>query len=411
MTTTMPNEQSKATILFVDDEKMALKYFLKTFDEDYEILTADNVDAGWEIVQQRYDDLAVIVTDQRMPGRTGVELLHQARTTYPSIVRILTTAYAELDSAIQSVNDGAIYQYVLKPWDLRELGLVLQRAVSLYRLQAERDSLLASKLSMLQRLSMDDRVANLSVLTGALESRFRDPLGAASAYVDAIPGTLLEQDGVAEDATPYWAEIAAGGSGQEPCLMVKVARQLTRTLDITMDEPSDIDTANLLNDVASACNAASDAISVNVSHGDDTPSSIHGVPELLVAGLTLATTAVARSYSSPPALKIHTTAVNDSQIALSISPAGAEHGSADNFKTVFSLVVDKTISDASIDLFAAFILVHHHGGSIQVGDGGNAWVISLPLRAVTDSPVADDSECLQHLRKRFAEFDVLRYLP
>ena len=144
----MKEEKSrKNKILYVDDEVKSLKYFKKYFENDFEVLTAENVDDGWAIIEASRGEIAILITDQRMPVKQGVELLEMTRMAYPKIIRILTTAYSDLNSAIDAVNKGAIFQYVVKPWDLPELKQVLTRAMDFYSLQKERDMLLQEKLN------------------------------------------------------------------------------------------------------------------------------------------------------------------------------------------------------------------------------------------------------------------------
>jgi two-component system probable response regulator PhcQ len=103
-----------------------------------------------------------------MPEQTGVELLKHVRARYPAIVRILTTAYSDLDDAIEAVNSGEIYRYITKPWDINDLRAELVRAMELYVLRRERDLLLAEKLSVLQRKLAVDRARDLLTFASAL---------------------------------------------------------------------------------------------------------------------------------------------------------------------------------------------------------------------------------------------------
>src|SRR4051794_25839859 len=109
----------KFAVLYIDDEEQSLKYFRKGFEKEFRVLTASSVNEATGIIEREGDLLGVVVTDQRMPGKTGVDLLGQLRQTRSGVVRILATAYSDIDSAIAAVNSGAIYKYVAKPWDPR----------------------------------------------------------------------------------------------------------------------------------------------------------------------------------------------------------------------------------------------------------------------------------------------------
>ncbi|TVP78027.1 MAG: response regulator [Puniceicoccaceae bacterium] len=161
------DSQSLPGVLFVDDEDKARKYFEMAFNKKYRVFTAESGKRGLEILQQEHAGLCLVVSDQRMPEMLGVDFLSQVRKIYPDKIRILTTAYSDLESAIRSVNEGKIYQYVTKPWDLQDFQMVLQRAHDYYTILSERDHLMALKMSTLQRIIMADRVKMLASVASA----------------------------------------------------------------------------------------------------------------------------------------------------------------------------------------------------------------------------------------------------
>ncbi|MFG0247795.1 MAG: response regulator [Phycisphaeraceae bacterium JB051] len=122
--------QEQKMILYVDDEDQALKYFDKIFGKHFATLTARSTDEAIALLKENSDRVGVLMTDQRMPKRLGLDLLMHVRDEYPHIVRILTTAYAELDNAIDAVNKGEIYRYITKPWNIQELKETLHQALS-----------------------------------------------------------------------------------------------------------------------------------------------------------------------------------------------------------------------------------------------------------------------------------------
>ncbi len=150
-------------ILYVDDEAMALKYFERLVKPLAPVLTAPSVEAGKAILREHGDEIAVLVSDQRMPGAQGNELLRYARDHHPSIVRMLTTAYSELGEAIEAINSGEIYRYITKPWDLESLRTDLKNALELASLRSERDVLLREKLMVQQGQLLATRVTLIAV--------------------------------------------------------------------------------------------------------------------------------------------------------------------------------------------------------------------------------------------------------
>lgn len=151
-------------ILYVDDESMALKYFERLVSPMAPVITAPSVEEGKALLDQRAGEIAVLVSDQRMPGAHGNELLRYARERHPSVVRMLTTAYSELGEAIEAINSGEIYRYITKPWDLESLRADLKNALELADLRAERDGLLREKMLILQQQLLGARVSQLAVV-------------------------------------------------------------------------------------------------------------------------------------------------------------------------------------------------------------------------------------------------------
>ncbi|MFT3718553.1 response regulator [Pseudorhodoferax sp.] len=152
-----------AKILYVDDEAMSLKYFERLVSPLAPVLTASSVEAGKAVLAQHADEIAVLVSDQRMPGAYGNELLRHAHDHYPHIVRMLTTAYSELGEAIEAINSGHIYRYITKPWDLESLRADLKNALELAALRRERDALLREKLMVQQEQLLAARVTQMVV--------------------------------------------------------------------------------------------------------------------------------------------------------------------------------------------------------------------------------------------------------
>jgi len=105
-------------LLFVDDEPMILQSLSLLFEE-YTVHTASSGQQGLEILQEH--PISVIITDQRMPGMTGIEFLRRAKEIAPDAMRILMTGYADLEAIIDSVNVGEVFRYVNKPWQAEKL--------------------------------------------------------------------------------------------------------------------------------------------------------------------------------------------------------------------------------------------------------------------------------------------------
>ena len=131
---------TKCSVLIVDDEPYILPTLAALIGRDFEVLTASSADAAQAILERRSVD--IILTDQRMPRRTGIQLLEWVRQNRPQIVRLLMTGFAELDDAIDAINLGHVYHYLMKPCRTEELLQVLRNAAEKLRLESEREQLI-----------------------------------------------------------------------------------------------------------------------------------------------------------------------------------------------------------------------------------------------------------------------------
>jgi two-component system, probable response regulator PhcQ len=209
------NYQGSA-ILYVDDEEMSLKYFTRAFGNKFRVLSAANAADGYRLLEQHRNEIGLLMTDQRMPGEKGVQFLERARQLHPRAIRILTTAYSDLDVAIEAVNSGAIYKYVTKPWDIPQLEVTLRRALEFFIVQRERDLLLKEKLSALERMLITDRVLSLGILAARLGYYVRNSLVAVRTFLDLAPEKLLEEKVDAEHMRNpnFWKEFYEQAQGQ-----------------------------------------------------------------------------------------------------------------------------------------------------------------------------------------------------
>ncbi len=155
-------------ILYVDDEAMALKYFERLVSPLAPVITATSVEEGREMLRLHGAEIGVLVSDQRMPGERGNELLRHAREQHPHIVRMLTTAYSELGEAIEAINSGEIYRYISKPWALESLRADLKNALELAELRRERDGLMREKMLAHQGQLMGSRLCQLLGVAAAI---------------------------------------------------------------------------------------------------------------------------------------------------------------------------------------------------------------------------------------------------
>ena len=130
-------------ILFVDDEQNILTSLRRLFmDEEYTIYIANSGEEALLIIDQ-HPDIGLIVSDQRMPGLTGVDFLEKAREILPDAIRILLTGYADMNAVVDAINRGGAYRYITKPWQDDELMQVINEAASRFSLLSENKRLQA----------------------------------------------------------------------------------------------------------------------------------------------------------------------------------------------------------------------------------------------------------------------------
>lgn len=132
------------TLLLVDDEPNIVSALKRLFRRDgHKLLTANSGDEGLKVLAQHRVD--IILSDQRMPGMTGVEFLRTAKALYPDTIRIVLSGYTELQSVTDAINEGAVYRFLTKPWDDDALRDQINQAIA-HRQIVEENRQLASQL-------------------------------------------------------------------------------------------------------------------------------------------------------------------------------------------------------------------------------------------------------------------------
>ncbi len=132
---------SKPELLVVDDEEGNVNLLRRTFVRDYRVHAARSGDEALAVLRDR-PQIAVILTDQRMPGMVGTELLRRSLDTHPKSIRIVLTGYMDLQDLIGAINEGRVWKYVVKPWNEDDLRQSVKDAVDWFELQLENQRLI-----------------------------------------------------------------------------------------------------------------------------------------------------------------------------------------------------------------------------------------------------------------------------
>jgi DNA-binding NtrC family response regulator len=137
-------------MMVVDDEPANLRLLERLFRTDYEVIMAGSGEEALELLTQH--DAAVLITDQRMPGMTGVELLERTAVLRPRMVRIILTGYTDVETLVKAINSGNVYKYVTKPWNNDELRLTVSRALEHYETNKARHELEMENQRLIKRM-------------------------------------------------------------------------------------------------------------------------------------------------------------------------------------------------------------------------------------------------------------------
>jgi two-component system probable response regulator PhcQ len=391
----------KFAILYIDDEETLLKHFSRVFGDTFRVLTASNADLGYRLLEQHRDEIAIIMTDQRMPGEKGVQFLERARQLHPRAIRILTTAYSDLDVAIASVNSGAIYKYATKPWDVSEMETTLKRATEFFVVQRERDFLLREKLAALHRMMITDRMLSLGILAAGLGHYVRNSLVAVRTFLDLVPDNLMEEKWDAEQIRNprYWKEFYDQAQGQ----IRRITDLLTDIVDVTQAthlpfvHPVEVQLHEIVKRSLGRVGSALAEKRIVVNNG--IPA---GLPALTVEGesfqrlfdLLLQHETISlpdashiylsarEAYGEEPAVEIH---IRD-------DGPGLRRETLRSVFDPFYLRLDQN-PELGINLMACYFIVYHHGGKIELQNKegrGIVIIIHFPVRAKRVAPAEEE---------------------
>ena len=365
-------DYKKFAVLYVDDEEQALKYFAKGFAKDFRILTATSVDQAIAILEDKSSNVGVLLTDQRMPAKTGVDLLAHARKQWPQIVRLLITAYSDMDSAIKAVNLGSIHQYITKPPNLPELKKILAEALESFVQQQEKTALLREKSDALHRLVVADRVRGLATMADGIAHHVRNSLTAMKCFLEDA----------ADNPNTNSELLALARAEQERLLEIvqKVGDSVIRPSEEFGDE---MELTNLLTQTVDAAKAELGNHSASIS-------SVNATAQLKV-NLELATRMLrtllkyaGRLSTENSALAISADVITeDGQVEIQITSPGEAWSQADinSMFTPFAFPSNDP-SDLGLEMVMAFFIAQHHGGDIMVrgaASPGGGFVVRLAL--------------------------------
>jgi two-component system, sensor histidine kinase len=142
-------------LLYIDDEIHNLTTLEIALRKSFNVFTLDNPIEALDVIAK--EDIPLVITDQRMPGMTGLELARKINTQHPDIIIIILTAFDDNETMLEAINQGGIFRYLLKPWDLKDLRQTIKSALETYELRKKNVNLINDLLRQNNELSVQER--------------------------------------------------------------------------------------------------------------------------------------------------------------------------------------------------------------------------------------------------------------
>lgn len=229
-------------LLFVDDEENVLKALVRLFhDENHEIMTATSGEEALEALNG--GEVTLVISDQRMPGMQGVELLSRIKEISPDTIGILLTGYADIKAAIRAINSGAVYKYVEKPWDDEQCKLTVRRALEQYDLVRKNREL----NNIIQQQNKELKYLNEN-LQEKVEEKTREVLqknARLKELNEQLKKNFIDTTKVVAGLVEMRDRYVGGHSKR----VAAASKELAKTYQLSDDEVFDIEVAALLHDI------------------------------------------------------------------------------------------------------------------------------------------------------------------
>ena len=387
------------SILYVDDEAMSLKYFKANFEDRFRIMTAPGASEAFRLFELHKDDIGILIADQRMPSMTGVELLEKVRQQRPKMIRMLATAYTDLDAAIAAVNTGAIYKYISKPWDIPELEISLMRAMEFFIIQGERDALLREKISALHQLMMTDRLISLGLLASGLGHHLRNALVAVRVFLDLAQVKNIDIERA--NNPDYWLALYKTAQAQ----MRKITGILDSLGSIPITPPAKFDDHLKLSELASEIVKSKEAhqgwadraVQVQASASE---RAMYVDKKMFCRLFDLLFENLGAVTAKESVLYVLVTEDSQSGDVKLDFWADGFRLPKESLRHVFDpfYVQDTNPKDAGINLLTCYFIVYHHGGQfIATVDGTDItrYSITLPQQREAATIIKDEGQFLE----------------
>jgi CheY-like chemotaxis protein len=186
----------KPKMLVVDDELDNLDLLYRTFRRDFQVFKAESGIKALEVLATQ-GEVAVIISDQRMPEMKGTEFLRKTLPDFPDTMRIILTGFTDIQDLVEAINSGQVYKYITKPWDAAELKAVVQQATETYELLKQRTEELRRANAQMALLAVLVQIAHAPPMSESLTPiarAFGESLAADGCILQLVQGNALVAD-------------------------------------------------------------------------------------------------------------------------------------------------------------------------------------------------------------------------
>lgn len=382
--------KNKFGILYVDDEEKSLKYFEEAFGDIAPIFTATSPEEGLDIYRSQIGKIGVVLSDKRMPVMSGIEFLKEIKKIDDHPLRILVTAFADMDTAVEHLNEGLIYSYLTKPWDPVDLKSRLSRALDRFWISNETNRLLKQRSTAFQEMIMAEKAANIQTISKGLNHHMRNSLNVIQAYFDMIPVQLNEEVGAVPKDSFFWGEYYQNVE-EQISRVIAILSNLTAWSNTSNGEATDleleagINVADIMRQAAEAEIGDHPSYQFKLTDLDRVEGITADKDKLSLMALNLVREARKNiSETGTIEVQIFSTPIDGAEgVRVRCIDDGTpipEHEQHRLFDPFF-VRADRP-SEVGTDLLFCYLTVFHHGGKIKASslkDGRNMIEFHLPV--------------------------------